>query len=210
MIVHAQEQSRIRNHNDISPEHLLLGLLDIDEGVAIEALAALAIGPQLMRQRIEEGMAPAKRRRPKSGHIPFTPQAKKALENALREALQLGHDYIGAEHILLGIMRGRDSIAAQTLLALGAEPDQLRVQVSMLVAEIGPSTLAAQVRSGGPPAPAPVQPAEMGQILASIDARLARIEGQLGIANPAARAGLGAPTEQPGQGLPPGEYAAPA
>jgi ATP-dependent Clp protease ATP-binding subunit ClpC len=132
VVVLAQEEARMLNHSSIGTEHLLLGLIREGEGVAAKALESLGISLDGVRQQIEEiigqgQLAP-------SGHIPFTPRAKKVLELSLREALQLGHDYIGTEHILLGLIREGDGRAAQTLLALGAERSRVRQQVIELLA----------------------------------------------------------------------------
>ena len=119
------------NHNYIGTEHLLLGLVHEGEGVAAKALAALGVSLEGVRERIEEiiGQGPAVA----TGHIPFTPRAKKVLELSLREALQLGHNYIGTEHILLGLVREGEGVAAQVLLKLRAEPERLRQQVIQLL-----------------------------------------------------------------------------
>jgi hypothetical protein len=119
VIVLAQEESRLLGHNYIGTEHILLGLIHEGEGVAAQTLASLGISLVDVRTEVEEiigrGSAPA------AGHIPFTPRAKKVLELSLREALQLGHNYIGSEHILLGLIREGDGVAAQVLVRLGAE-----------------------------------------------------------------------------------------
>jgi ATP-dependent Clp protease ATP-binding subunit ClpC len=124
VVVLAQEEARMLNHNYIGTEHLLLGLIQEGEGVAAQALDALGISLEDARRDIEEiiGQGPAV----PTGHIPFTPRAKKVLEFALREALQLGHNYIGTEHILLGLVREGEGIAAQVLQKLGADLARVR------------------------------------------------------------------------------------
>ena len=134
VVVLAQEEARLLNHNYIGTEHILLGLIHEGEGVAAKALESLRISLESVRGQVEEiigqgGSAP-------SGHIPFTPRAKKVLELSLREALQLGHNYIGTEHILLGLIREGEGVAGQVLLELGAGLTQVREQVVDLLASL--------------------------------------------------------------------------
>jgi ATP-dependent Clp protease ATP-binding subunit ClpC len=131
VVVLAQEEARLLNHNYIGTEHILLGLIHEGEGVAAKALESLGISLEAVRQQVEEiigqgGSSP-------SGHIPFTPRAKKVLELSLREALQLGHNYIGTEHILLGLIREGEGVAAQVLVKLGADLSRVRQQVIQLL-----------------------------------------------------------------------------
>jgi ATP-dependent Clp protease ATP-binding subunit ClpC len=135
VVVLAQEEARLLNHNYIGTEHLLLGLVHEGEGVAAKALESLGISLEAVRERTEEiiGSGPDA----PTGHIPFTPRAKKVLELSLREALQLGHNYIGTEHILLGLVRQGDGVAAQVLARLGAEPDRVRHRVIQLLSGSG-------------------------------------------------------------------------
>jgi len=131
VVVLAQEEARLLNHNYIGTEHILLGLIHEGEGVAAKALESLGISLEAVRAQVEEiighgGQAP-------SGHIPFTPRAKKVLELSLREALQLGHNYIGTEHILLGLIREGEGVAAQVLVKLGADLSRVRQQVIQLL-----------------------------------------------------------------------------
>ncbi|MFV0316501.1 MAG: ATP-dependent Clp protease ATP-binding subunit [Microthrixaceae bacterium] len=131
VVVLAQEEARLLNHNYIGTEHILLGLIHEGEGVAAKALESLGISLEAVRQQVEEiigqgGQSP-------SGHIPFTPRAKKVLELSLREALQLGHNYIGTEHILLGLIREGEGVAAQVLVKLGADLSRVRQQVIQLL-----------------------------------------------------------------------------
>ena len=131
VVVLAQDEARMLNHNYIGTEHLLLGLIDEGEGVAARALQSLGISLQAVRAQVEE-MIGLGQQAP-SGHIRFTPRAKKVLELALRESLVLGQDYIGTEHLLLGLLREGDGVAAQVLVRLGADLDQVRQQVSKLL-----------------------------------------------------------------------------
>ena len=131
VVVLAQEEARLLNHNYIGTEHILLGLIHEGEGVAARALGLLDISLQAARVQVE-GRVPRGRRAP-TGHIPFTPRAKKVLELSLREALQLGHDYIGTEHILLGVLREGQGVAAQVLAGFGADYARVRGQVVLLL-----------------------------------------------------------------------------
>ena len=135
VVVLAQEEARLLNHNYIGTEHILLGLIHEGEGVAAKALESLGISLESVRGQVEEiigqgGNSP-------SGHIPFTPRAKKVLELSLREALQLGHNYIGTEHILLGLIREGEGVAAQVLVKLGADLARVREQVIQLLSAYG-------------------------------------------------------------------------
>ena len=131
VVVLAQEEARMLNHDYIGTEHILLGLIREGEGVAAKALESLGISQEAVRQQVEEIIGQG--RHAPSGHIPFTPRAKKVLELALREALQLGHNYIGTEHILLGLIREGEGVAAQVLLKLGADLNGVRQQVNQLL-----------------------------------------------------------------------------
>ncbi|MGI8763717.1 MAG: ATP-dependent Clp protease ATP-binding subunit [Ilumatobacteraceae bacterium] len=131
VVVLAQEEARLLNHSYIGTEHILLGLIHEGEGVAAKALESLGISLEAVRNQVAEiigqgGSSP-------SGHIPFTPRAKKVLELSLREALQLGHNYIGTEHILLGLIREGEGVAAQVLVKLGADLSRVRQQVIQLL-----------------------------------------------------------------------------
>jgi ATP-dependent Clp protease ATP-binding subunit ClpA len=131
VVVLAQEEARMLNHNYIGTEHILLGLIHEGEGVAAKALESLGISLEAVRQQVEEIIGQGQQA--PSGHIPFTPRAKKVLELSLREALQLGHNYIGTEHILLGLIREGDGVAAQVLVKLGADLNRVRQQVIQLL-----------------------------------------------------------------------------
>ncbi|MFZ8969265.1 MAG: ATP-dependent Clp protease ATP-binding subunit [Ilumatobacteraceae bacterium] len=150
VVVLAQEEARLLNHSYIGTEHILLGLIHEGEGVAAKALESLSISLEAVRSQVEEiigqgGSSP-------SGHIPFTPRAKKVLELSLREALQLGHNYIGTEHILLGLIREGEGVAAQVLVKLGADLSRVRQQVIQLLSGYqggGSSGSAPRGESGG-------------------------------------------------------------
>src|SRR6188472_476201 len=131
VVVLAQEEDRMLNHNYIGTEHILLGLIHEGEGVAAKALESLGISLDAVRQQVEEIIGQGQQA--PSGHIPFTPRAKKVLELSLREALQLGHNYIGTEHILLGLIREGEGVAAQVLVKLGADLNRVRQQVIQLL-----------------------------------------------------------------------------
>ncbi len=131
VVVLAQEEARMLNHNYIGTEHILLGLIHEGEGVAAKALESLGISLEAVRQQVEEIIGQGQEA--PSGHIPFTPRAKKVLELSLRESRQLGHDYIGTEHILLGLIREGEGVAAQVLVKLGADLNRVRQRVIELL-----------------------------------------------------------------------------
>jgi ATP-dependent Clp protease ATP-binding subunit ClpA len=175
VVVLAQEEARKLNHSYIGTEHLLLGLVREGEGVAARALESLGISLQAVRRDVEEmvGRGP----QPAAGHIPFTPRAKKVLELSLRESNQLGHNYIGTEHILLGMLREGEGVAAQVLVKMGTDLNRARQRVIELLhgrpgkGDQGP--LAAE--GGFPPA---------GDVLArlnALDRRLEAIERWVGM-----------------------------
>ena len=127
VVVLAQEEARLLNHNYIGTEHMLLGLIHEGEGVAAKALDSLGISLEAVRAQVEEIIGQGQSA--PTGHIPFTPRSKKVFELSLREALQLGHNYIGTEHILLGLVREGEGVAAQVLVKLGADLARVRQQV---------------------------------------------------------------------------------
>jgi len=131
VVVLAQEEARMLNHNYIGTEHILLGLIHEGEGVAAKAMESLGISLDSVREQVQEIIGQGQQA--PSGHIPFTPRAKKVLELSLREALQLGHNYIGTEHILLGLIREGEGVAAQVLVKLGADLNRVRQQVLQLL-----------------------------------------------------------------------------
>ncbi|MGH2687757.1 MAG: Clp protease N-terminal domain-containing protein, partial [Actinomycetota bacterium] len=148
VVVLAQEEARLLNHNYIGTEHILLGLISEGEGVAAKALESLGVSLDSVRSQVEEIIGTGSSS--PQGHIPFTPRAKKVLELSLREALQLGHNYIGTEHILLGLIREGEGVAAQVLQKLGADLSRVRQQVIQLLSGYGPS----QEKPSGEPTPA--------------------------------------------------------
>jgi ATP-dependent Clp protease ATP-binding subunit ClpC len=168
VVVFAQDEARGLNHNWIGTEHLLLAVIREGHGVGAKALESMQISLDAARQQVESiigrGQEPVG-----DGHIAFTPQAKKVLELSLREALQLGHDYIGTEHILLGLIREGDGVAAQVLVSLGCDLNRARQQVIQLLhGHRGRRTSIATIGE------------ELGDRLASMAARLAVIERRLG------------------------------
>ena len=180
VVVLAQEEARMLNHNYIGTEHILLALIHEGEGVAAKALTALGISLAATRQAVEDiigrGMqAP-------SGHIPFTPRSKKVLELSLREALQLGSDYIGTEHILLGLIREGDGVAAQVLVSSGVDLNRARQQVIQLLhGPREPDAPLSAAASAPPPFSASAPPTDDDLVgrLASFAARLSTIELRL-------------------------------
>jgi hypothetical protein len=132
VVVLAQEEARMLNHDYIGTEHILLGLVREDGGVAGRALESLGITEEAARQQVREVTGRGQQDPPR-GHIPFTPRAKKILQLSMREAIALGHAYIGTEHILLGLVREDDGAAVRVLNGLGADPARVRQQVIRLV-----------------------------------------------------------------------------
>jgi ATP-dependent Clp protease ATP-binding subunit ClpA len=181
VVVLAQEEARMLNHNYIGTEHILLGLIHEGEGVAAKALTSLGISLEAVRQQVEEIIG--RGQEALSGHIPFTPRAKKVLELSLREALQLGHNYIGTEHILLGLIREGEGVAAQVLVRLGADLNRVRQQVVHLVHSekgVRPTHIAA-----AEPARLRAQERWVGELLSTLvrlTDRVEAIERHLGIA----------------------------
>ena len=147
VVVLAQEEARRLNHNYIGTEHILLGLIQEGEGHAAKALEELNINIDSVRSEVVEIIGEGQQS--PSGHIPFTPRAKKVLELSLREALQLGHNYIGTEHILLGLIREGEGVAAQVLKKLGAELSQVRQTVIKLISSAGESKKQQAASTGG-------------------------------------------------------------
>jgi ATP-dependent Clp protease ATP-binding subunit ClpA len=192
VVVLAQEEARMLNHNYIGTEHILLGLIHEGDGSAAKALELLGISLGAVRQEVEEIIGHGKQA--PSGHIPFTPRAKRVLELSLREALQLGHNYIGTEHILLGLIREGEGVAALVLTRLGADLERVRQQVVHLV---GTGT-SQDADPAGPRTRESVVPrrptgrefwlTDVQVSLAKIAERLTAIERHLGIATPPAPA----------------------
>jgi len=191
VVVFAQEEATDLNHGYIGTEHLLLGLTRDAGSIAAQALQELGIGQDAVRGQVIEIIG--RGARAPSSHIPFTPRAKKVLELSLREALQLNHDYIGTEHILLGLVREGEGVAAQVLIKLGGSLSRVRDKVIELAP---PGTgeapeLPGQLRRSGLRGPLD----ELMRRLDAIDGRLAAVERHLGLAG-----GAGAAAAGPGRG----------
>jgi hypothetical protein len=183
VVVLAQEEAMRFDHNYIGTEHLLLGLLREEQGVAAVALAAVGVELEAVRVRLEEAVG--RGTDPQSGHIPFTPRAKKVLELSLREALQLGHNYIGTEHILLGLIREGKGLAAELIVGFGVPPSRLRAQVIGLLRDMPAPMRAAEQVARGVAAVIPGR-GERGLVsnfraqLKSIESRLNAVEQRVG------------------------------
>jgi ATP-dependent Clp protease ATP-binding subunit ClpC len=184
VIVLAQHEAGALDHHYVGTEHILLGLIHEGDGVAAKALTSLGISLPEMRQAVEAIIGRGTSPRPASGHIPFTPRAKKVLELSLREALDLGDDHIGTEHILLALIREGDGVAAQVLAGAGVGLDRARQQVTELLHGRREEGVAAAPASAAapPPAVAPARAAagDLEGRLISIAARLDAIERWLG------------------------------
>jgi len=179
VVVLAQEESRSLNHNYIGTEHLVLGLLREGQGTGAKALESLDVTVEAVRGEVETRIGRGDQQQ--SGHIPFTPRAKKALELSLRESLALGHDYIGTGHLMLGLIRKGDGVGVEVLVGLGADLNVLRARVIELLPNdteegdvSGPRIRTATARTER------LSGAVQG-LLDSIDARLTTIERHLGI-----------------------------
>ena len=169
VVVLAQHEARTLDHDYIGTEHILLGLIDEGQGVATTALTSMGVSLEEMRQAVRDTIGRGAQP-PESGHIPFTPQAKKVLELSLRESMQLGHDYIGTEHVLLALIREGGG-AAKLLASAGVDLDRAREQVTELLYGH---------REAGPAAPPPPAAAdELTGRLISIVRRLDAIERRL-------------------------------
>ncbi len=173
VVVLAQEEARMLNHNYIGTEHLLLGLIRDREGVAAETLESQGISLERVRQQVKEIIGQGQQA--PSGHIPFTPRAKTVLELSLREALQLGPDTIGTEHILLGLLREGEGVAAQVLARLGADLNRVRQRVLLLLGDQGEGPVSA---GAGPVGLA----ADILIRVDAIESRLSAVERRVGIA----------------------------
>jgi ATP-dependent Clp protease ATP-binding subunit ClpC len=180
VVVWAQEEARTFNHNYIGTEHLLLGLIKEGEGIGAKTLTAVGVDLEMVRGeldiRVGRGASTPK------GHIPFTPRAKKVLELALREAMRLGHNYIGTEHVLLGLLREGQGVGAQILMTRvdgGLERVEKEVlnQLSGMGVEIAPTKVDLRRHAGEPPASITVD--EIVKRLEAIEARLTAIERML-------------------------------
>ena len=148
VVVLAQDEAKMLNHNYIGTEHILLGLIHEGEGVAAKALEQMGISLEAVRAQVEEVIGHGQTQ--PTGHIPFTPRAKKVLELSLREALQMNHSYIGTEHILLGLIREGEGVAADTLIKLGADLNRVRNTVLQLLSGYQGATEGQPITSGAP------------------------------------------------------------
>jgi ATP-dependent Clp protease ATP-binding subunit ClpC len=156
VVVLAQEEARLLEHSYIGTEHILLGLIHEGEGVAANALESLGIPLEGVRKQIEARVG--RGHEAATGHVPFTPRAKKVLELSLREALQLGHNYIGTEHLLLGVIREGEGVGAQVLQAMGADLDRIRRQVIELLSGYSEESSATPEQPLSKPDAAPLCP----------------------------------------------------
>jgi ATP-dependent Clp protease ATP-binding subunit ClpC len=180
VVVLAQEEARMLNHNYIGTEHILLGLIHEGEGVAAKALQALGISLETVREQVEEIIGQGQQA--PSGHIPFTPRAKKVMELSLLEALQLGHNYIGTEHILLGLIREGQGVAAHVLVKLGADLNRVREQVIQLL--LGRQGTEPEAAGARPPGRAGREDrrllSELLDRVSAVESRLSAIEQRVG------------------------------
>ena len=177
VVVLAQEEARMLNHNYVGTEHLLLGLIHEGQGVAAKALESLGIGLEAVRHQVEEIIGQGQQA--PSGHIPFTPRAKKVMELSLREAQQLGHNCIGTEHILLGLIREGRGVAAQVLVKLGADLNRVRQQVIQLLhGHQGKEPASSAADPGGPQRGG--GPSDVPARVNALESRLSAIEQRVG------------------------------
>ena len=182
VIVLAQQEARLLGHGYIGTEHLLLGLLADGGGTAAQALESLGVTHDAAREQVREMVGEGRRPQTQPGHIPFTPPAKKVLELSLREALNLGDDHIGTEHLLLGLLAEADDVGAQIVARLGASPRAIRDKVIELTGAV-PDPAALEMRSWTRSARIRGVPlSDVRELLASVDRRLSAIERHLGIA----------------------------
>ena len=151
VVVYAQDEARLLDHNYIGTEHILLGLIREGEGVAAKALDSLGISLEAVRLRTEDIIG--RGQYAQEGHIPFTPRAKRVLELSLLESRELGHRYIGTEHILLGLIHEGEGVAAQVLTGLGADLQVVRDQVTQLLADYARRTAEAAADAADDPEP---------------------------------------------------------
>jgi len=175
----AEEEARRLGHNYIGTEHILLGLIREGEGVAAKALESLGISLDAVRQQVEEIIG--RGQQAPFDVIPFTPRSKKVLELSLRESQQLGHNYIGTEHILLGLIREGDGVAAQVLVKLGADLNRVRQQVIQLISGQQPQPGRLAPREGAPATEVQARLDAIEARLTVIEVLLAAVEQRVGI-----------------------------
>jgi len=179
----AQEEAKARNCRRVGTEHLLLGLIQEREGIALAVLESLGISPEMVRRQVEEITGQGQGQEPSAGHAQYTLRAKKALDLARREALQLGHHHIGTEHILLSLIREGEGPAAQALLELGADLSLVRQQVLLLLSEDPGGEEPGSVPPVPGPGPAGGESGLLVEILSRIedlDSRLSAVEQRMG------------------------------
>ena len=178
----AQEEARLSSHDYVGTEHILLALIDEGEGVAARALESLGINEDAVRHEVEEIAGRGQQAPPEQ--IPFTPRARKALELALREAIQLGHIYVGTEHILLGLIRQGDGVATQVLAKLAADPNRVRQRVIQVLH--GHQGRSARVARRPGPAGGGKRKllSEVLGRLSSVETRLSAVERRVGTSAP--------------------------
>jgi Clp amino terminal domain, pathogenicity island component/UvrB/uvrC motif len=176
VVVLAQDEARTLGHDYIGTEHLLLGLIREGQGVAAKTLESLGISLEAVRQQVQEIIGQGQG--PQQGHIPFTPRAKKVLELSLREAQQLGHNYIGTEHILLGLIREGQGVAALVLVKLGADLNRVRQQVIQLLHGHQGKEPASEAAPGGPQHGG--GPSDVAARVNALESRLSAIEQRVG------------------------------
>src|SRR5919201_1525700 len=171
VVVLAQEEARTLKHNYIGTEHILLGLLREEEGLAARVLESLDITVERVRAQVVRIVGSGEE--VTSGQIPFTPRAKKVLELALREALSLGHNYIGTEHILLGLVRENEGVAARILLDFDADSEKIRNEVIRMLS--GPGGRRQSGSGGGGAAAASGAPGEGKKYRGEFEERLKKV-----------------------------------
>jgi ATP-dependent Clp protease ATP-binding subunit ClpC len=171
VIVHAQEEARALHHSYIGTEHLLLGLVSEHRGLGAIVLESMGATEDRVRERLRHYMPTVEAEDAPSGHIPFTPRAKRVLELGLREAMQLGHEFIGTEHLLLALIREEDGLAGRTLRDLGVRLDAAREQVLAR----HPPELSPPSPSSGPPGPRPPSPGPNNPLRAEVESLRAEV-----------------------------------
>lgn len=184
VVVLAQEEARTLAHHHIGSGHLLLGLIREQDGIAAQALEGLGLGLDSVRRQVSEVVVESDERdglggQDPAGHLPFSPLAKKALELALREALEIGHNFIGTEHLLMGLVRaGDDGVAVKILSTYTADPGNVRNQVIKMIRNVG-SSAAVQALRPGRDAAVQAQLAMMRGGLRRLDARVATLTAEV-------------------------------
>jgi ATP-dependent Clp protease ATP-binding subunit ClpC len=179
VVVLAQDEARALRHNYIGTEHILLGLLREEEGLAARALESLDVTLEEVRAQVARIVGPGEE--VTSGQIPFTPRAKKVLELSLKEALSLGHKYIGTEHVLLGLVRENEGVAARILLDFGLDSEKLRNEVMSMLSGRGPAPRRQRSRAKGAPQSAfDLRPLESRMVL--LGDELGRVRRRVGFA----------------------------